>query len=393
MHAGRRDPAWLAATPNAARAPLICFARSAATLQQRWLTNRRFQRWALSFPLTGWIARRRARALFDLCAGFVYSQVLLACVRLRVFDKLRAGPRSVYELAPELNLSPDATLTLVRAAVALGLLETRRGGHCYGLGIHGAALVGNPALMTMIEHHTLFYRDLQDPEALLRGECATHLSEFWAYANIRRPAAISAERASGYTALMSSSQGWIADLILDAYPLRGHHCLLDVGGGDGAFAVAAAARAQNLQILVFDLPAVAARARERFVLSALAHRAHAIGGDFLDCPLPEGADVISLIRVLHDHGDDAVLHILRAVRGALPARGTLVIAEPLSGTSAGARTADAYFGMYLFAMGSGRPRSLAELGQLLRRAGFAEPRLIPTQLPAQLCVIVAKVGS
>ena len=35
---------------------------------------------------------RRARALFDLCAGFVYSQVLAACVRLRVFDLLRDGP-------------------------------------------------------------------------------------------------------------------------------------------------------------------------------------------------------------------------------------------------------------------------------------------------------------
>ena len=41
----------------------------------------RFQRWAASFPLTRPVARRKANALFDLVAGFVYSQVLLACVR------------------------------------------------------------------------------------------------------------------------------------------------------------------------------------------------------------------------------------------------------------------------------------------------------------------------
>jgi demethylspheroidene O-methyltransferase len=315
-------------------------------------------------------------------------------VRLKIFDKLRAGPRSVHELAGELNLSPDATLTLVRAAAALGLLQARRGAHCYGLGIHGAALLGNPGLMPMIEHHALFYSDLQDPVALLRGERgATNLSEFWAYAGARQPAAMTAERARDYTALMSASQALIADLILDAYPLRGHQCLLDVGGGDGTFAVAAAARAPNLQILLFDLPVVAARARERFALAAVAHRASAIGGDFQIDPLPDGADVISLIRVLHDHGDDAVLRILRAARRALPARGTLVIAEPLSGTSVGARTADAYFGMYLHAMGSGRARTLAALAQLLHLAGFGGPRLLPTQLPAQLCVIVAKVRS
>ena len=43
------------------------------------------------FPLTRPIARRRARELFDLCAGFVYSQVLLACVRLRLFEILAEG--------------------------------------------------------------------------------------------------------------------------------------------------------------------------------------------------------------------------------------------------------------------------------------------------------------
>ena len=92
-------------------------------------------------------------------------------------------------------------------------------------------------------------------------------------------------------------------------------------------------------------------------------------------------------------GDEEVVRILRAVRRALPAHGTLVIAEPLSGTSAGARMADAYFGLYLLAMGSGRARSVAALSQLLRAAGFARPQLLPTHLPAQLCLIVAKAAS
>ena len=57
-------------------------------LYERLLGNPRFQRWAASFPLTRPLARARARGLFDLCAGFVYSQVLLACVRLDLFDVL-----------------------------------------------------------------------------------------------------------------------------------------------------------------------------------------------------------------------------------------------------------------------------------------------------------------
>ena len=58
----------------------------------------RFQRWAAAFPLTRPIAQRRARALFDLCAGFVYAQVLLACVQLRLFEILAEGPQTVGSL-------------------------------------------------------------------------------------------------------------------------------------------------------------------------------------------------------------------------------------------------------------------------------------------------------
>jgi demethylspheroidene O-methyltransferase len=113
--------------------------------RDRLLASPRFQRWAAGFPLTGWIARRRARALFDLCAGFVYSQVLYACVRLGVLEQLRDAPHTVAALAPRLALSADATARLLGAAVSLRLVERRQAGR-YALGPLGAALVGNPGI-------------------------------------------------------------------------------------------------------------------------------------------------------------------------------------------------------------------------------------------------------
>ena len=138
-------------------------------LRNRLLASPRFQLWASSFPLTRPIARRRAQDLFDLCAGFVYSQVLQACVRLKLFDALLDGPRTLEQLGTQLSLSPQASTSLFEAAVALGLLERRRDGR-FGLGVLGAALIGNPAVTAMIEHHPLLYADLRDPVALLRGE-------------------------------------------------------------------------------------------------------------------------------------------------------------------------------------------------------------------------------
>jgi demethylspheroidene O-methyltransferase len=114
-----------------------------------------------------------------------------------------------------------------------------------------------------------------------------------------------------------------------------------------------------------------------------------VGGDFHVDPLPTGADVISLVRVIHDHEDAAALAILRAVRRALPPDGTLLLAEPMSGTAGAEPVGDAYFGFYLLAMGQGRPRTPAALGALVRSAGFQPPRLVPTHMPLQVRLLVA----
>jgi demethylspheroidene O-methyltransferase len=355
--------------------------------RDRLLASPRFQRWAAAFLPTRWIARRRARELFDLTAGFVYSQVLAACVRLRLFERLAEAPATVDELAPWLDLSPAAAERLLEAAAALRLAERRSGGR-YGLGVLGAALLGNPGVAAMVEHHRLLYDDLRDPLALLREGGDTRLAGYWAYARRPDPGGASAAQVAEYSALMAASQPLLAGEILDAYPLHRHRCLLDVGGGEAAFAIAAAARAPQLRVIVFDLPAVAERARARIAAAGLSDRVTAVGGDFGRDPLPAGADVATLVRVVHDHDDDAALRLLRAVRAALAPGGTLLLAEPMA-EAPGAEPVAAYFHFYLLAMGQGRPRSPARLGELLRQAGFGRLRRLRTRAPLLTGVLAA----
>ncbi|MCC7278947.1 MAG: methyltransferase domain-containing protein, partial [Chromatiaceae bacterium] len=340
-----------------------------------------FQRWAVDFPLTRPIAQRRARALFDVTAGFVYSQILFACVRLELFPLLAPGPLTLTDLASRLGLAEPAARRLLEAAATLGLVEPRSEGR-YGLGPQGAALLGNPGIAAMVEHHAMLYADLADPIALLRGERRrTDLGAYWSYAGADQPAGLTAERVADYTTLMASSQSLIAGDVLDAYSLKRHACLLDVGGGDGAFTAAVAARWPHLRLMLFDLPPVAARAEARFAREGLASRAQAHGGDVMQDPLPRGADIVSLVRVVHDHDDDAVLRILTAARQALSPGGTLMLAEPMSGTPGAEPIGEAYFGFYLLAMGSGRPRTPAELEGFLGLTGFSRIRLVPTRRP------------
>jgi demethylspheroidene O-methyltransferase len=50
---------------------------------------------------------------------------------------------------------------------------------------------------------------------------------------------------------------------------------------------------------------------------------------------------------------------------------------------------DAYFGVYLWAMGAGRPRSSGEIRRLLRDAGFAHAKCVSTRRPILASVVVA----
>lgn len=357
--------------------------------RDRILSSERFQRFAGAFAPTRPIARKRAAELFDLCAGFVYSQILLSCVRLNLFDRLAEGPASAADLAAQLAMPADSMTLLLDAAVSLKLAQRRSNGR-YGLGPLGAALRGNPGVIAMIEHHAMLYNDLKDPLALLRGESDRgELARYWAYA-ARDGALLTPETVAPYTALMSASQPMIAQQVLRAFSFRPHHCLLDIGGGDGTFLSAVAAQNPNLRCVLFDLPGVAEAARARFAKNGLASRAAAIGGSFLTDALPDGADVISLVRVIHDHDDDHVMILLRAVREALPKGGTLVIAEPISGTSGAEPIGDAYFAFYLRAMGSGRPRTFAKLQSMLQDAGFSDIALKRSDMPMLTSVIVAK---
>ena len=144
------------------------------------------------------------------------------------------------------------------------------------------------------------------------------------------------------------------------------------------------ARAPMLSLSMLDLPSVADKARERIGGFATVH-----GGSFLD-PLPSGADMMSLVRIIHDHDDDIVVKLLRNIRAALRPRGRLLIAEPMADTPSARAMGHGYFGMYLLAMGSGRPRTAPELHEMLREAGFSASKERRTRTPLTCRVIVAK---
>lgn len=352
--------------------------------RNRIMARQAFLRWLAWFPLTRAIARRRAMEAFDLNAGFVYSQILAAAVGVGLLPALRDGPATPGELAPRLGLTEARTLVLLRACAALELVVPAGSGR-FDLAMRGAVLLGTEGAIRMVTHHAVLYRDLLDPVALLRApEPNTELRRFWSYGADDSNAA----SAAAYSSLMTGSVDMLTDDVLEAVPMARGTTLLDVGGGEGAFLEAVAARAPHLQVTLVDLPPVAARARAR--LSPLGDRVTVVGADARQDPLPRDQDVVTFVRIIHDHDDGPAQALLRAAFHALRPGGTVVIAEPMAGTPGAERMGDAYFGFYLLAMGQGRPRTADELARLVAAAGFERIRIRPTRRPLLARVLTAQ---
>lgn len=368
--------------------------------RNRVLANPAFQRFAMRNPLMRRTARTHANAMFAVISGFVQTKALTATVDAGVIRRLAEGPARTGELAQGAGLSLEAMQRLLGAARAIDLVEMAAP-DLWVLGQRGAALSSNQGALAMIEHHKLFYDDLADPIALLKGGRGRgRLAHFWTYAPAAgqgRPATEDAASWQGsgdgavapYSALMAASQPMVAEQVLDAYHFDRHQCLMDVGGGHGAFLAEVAQRHPRLSLKLFDLPAVVEGAKAKLAARGLSHVAlH--GGSFRDDPLPQGADVISLVRICHDHDDDVVRALLKKAFAALPPGGRLIIAEPMAGTAGAEVMGDAYFGLYLWAMGSGRPRTVAAYLALLAEAGFGSAREVTTALPMVTRLIVAQ---
>ncbi len=131
-------------------------------------------------------------------------------------------------------------------------------------------------------------------------------------------------------------------------------------------------------------------ARARLARQGLDTRVTCQPGSFRDGPLPEGADAISLIRVLYDHDDATVADLLAKVHAALPPGGRLIVSEPMSGGARPDPACDVYFAFYTMAMGTGRTRSAETIGEMCRAAGFERvqvPRAPRAYVTSALCCV------
>lgn len=147
--------------------------------------------------------------------------------------------------------------------------------------------------------------------------------------------------------------------------------LVDVGGANGPFAVAALQHRPNLRAVVFDLPQVRPHLERSALSAGLQDRLSFVGGDFFADALPPG-DVVALGYVMSNWPDQQCVDILRNAHRACSSGGRVLVMDRLFDDSRSAPLATAVMNLVMQVETHGRHRTVTEFTDLLHSAGFVD---------------------
>lgn len=292
---------------------------------------------------------------------------------LDIASTLASGPRTVDEIAAEVNADPDALARIIRYLATLGLYRTN--GDRVEVTELGATLAKgtntayNATLYWMETHYAPFGRLLDTARS---GKTAS--DEFYG-----KPffdwVAEDPERIQ----VQNQTFAWVTTALragmFDGYVLPAGTVVADIGGADGSMMARFLADEPDRRGIVFDRPEVVQAAEELLADNELADRVEVVPGDFFES-VPT-ADVYILSFVLHDWNDGECRRILRNIASAASPGAHLVIVESIVPPGDQPHPAKG-MDVTMLAMTHGRERSADQYATLLKSAGFALDRVVPS---------------
>ncbi|HVP62865.1 MAG TPA: methyltransferase [Myxococcaceae bacterium] len=337
--------------------------------------------------LRAWVDRLAPPELLlaERITGVARTVVAGALVSSGLAERLDDTPRSARELVGDGVLEHDSAERILRGAAAIGLLERsaagfRRNRLTRALQPEAPRSLGPVAVYFASESHLRAWGRFL--EAVRAGEVPfrrAHGRGVWEHL------ASSEEEGVRFTRAMDALTRLDADAVVQTPGFSGLARLCDVAGGTGVLLEAALRANPRLEGVLVDAPGVVRLAHRRFERSGMLGRVRLEPADVF-ARVPEGLPAYVLKDVLHDWDDARALALLEVVRRAMPSRARLLLVELLLEDGPVEPLASLVDLQMLAVTDGGRQRSVGELADLLRRAGFARPVVHRTRTASSVLV-------
>jgi hypothetical protein len=296
-------------------------------------------------------------ALSDLCTPWC----LRVAATLRVAEYLEAGVDQIERLAEVTGSDSEALHNVLGHLVGKGVFEEPEPGR-FALNEAGSGLLGSAQFLGLDG---------------IGGRMAQAWSTLPTYVRTGKPGyaevfglpfwedlAAHPEIAESFDELMGPAGHGTPDAEV---PVSGGwdavRTVVDVGGGTGAFLAEILRAHPHLRGTLLDHPGTVARSAPLFAAAGVADRVTTAGQSFFD-PLPAGADLYLLKKVLNDWPDRETVEILRRCADAARPDGRVVV---LGGVAPEGAPRGLVIEMILV---GGKSSTLPEFERLARAAGL-----------------------
>lgn len=302
-----------------------------------------------------------------IARGYTETAVFYAAIDLDVFTHVSAGASSIPAVASAAEVSELNAERIVVVLLAMGLLEKAEDGSlrnapdCEKFMVSTSDRFAGP-WMTFTRHEVPQWFDL-----------TAKLTDPAPPAELGMYDGMTVERARKYHAATYSIGMGAGRRFVRHVDLSGRRKLLDLGGGSGAYSINAVKANPGLEAIVFDLPPVAVVTQEYLERNDVVDRVTAMGGDFINDPLPEGCDVAVMASNLPIYDAPNIQKVVQKTFDALEPGGEMhLVGETLNPDGVGPLDA-ALWGMAEVLYGSGgRAHSETECIGYLETAGFVD---------------------
>jgi hypothetical protein len=311
----------------------------------------------------------------QIALGFMAAKHLFAACEVGLFEALAEGPATLDKLTQRLGIPRRTARITADAMVALGLLQ--RDGDAYRNGPAAAAFLSGstPAdLRPFMRLLRLRYDGWANFEAAIRtGEEPGFITQ------------MNEEDQRIFSEGVEAASAGAALALAEVYEFERHERLLDLGGGTGSFLIPIVARHPQIHGGLFEIPAVAAIARQRLADRGLAGRVSVLEGDLLRDPIPDGYDSFLLANVVHIFSPEQNRDLFRRVHEHARQGSRLLLVSFWTDPSHTEPVFAAVMaGEFLLAGGEGDVYSEEEVHDWLETTGWAPLDRKPLAGPASL---------
>jgi SAM-dependent methyltransferase len=325
----------------------------------------------------------------QMIGGHIVTRAMYAFAELGIADLLKDGPRSANDLAPRAGAQAAPLHRLLRTMAGLGYL-VEDAEHRFALTPLGEAMrsdaPGHSRSMVRLIAGPLGWRVLSEfLHSVKTGEAGAEKALGQSMFDYM---ATAPEDATMFNEMMIAFHGAEPPAIAAAYDFSSLGTIVDVGGGTGNLLTTILQANPGVRGVLYDLPHVAAQARDLIASRGLSDRCEVKEGSFFDAA-PEGGDAYILSHIIHDWDEASCIKILTNCRRAMKPGGRLLLVEmviPPGNDFHPGKLSDMI--MLAFTPG-GSERTADEYAALFAKAGLKLTRVVPTASPVSVVEAVS----